>query len=304
MLSRTAALSFALGSFELLACGSKEPLSASASLEQACSAYANIFRTREAACYGVTPEPDEATLISREVKSCLLSSGAPGSMVGASYWNGCASAANDNCGGYKCSTYPAGARQTGEPCLISRQCSSLWCKGTVVTAADGSVLTQALQCGACSPRLTEGSPCTQATDDCEVGMSCFQGACRVQGQAGASCTVWSDCAYPSVCRTSGVCDGVLGVGQACTSSLDCTTDEACDLTSKVCASAQFGQPRAACDGEVHRCESGNCNKATGTCPTVLSDGSPCDPSNPVAACAVYSHCFEGTCQIPDPAECG
>jgi hypothetical protein len=140
----------------------------STSLEQACSAYANIYRTRETTCYGVAPEPDESTLISREVKSCVLASSAPGSNVGADYWSACASAANNNCGGYKCATYPAGDRQTGEPCLASEQCASLWCAGTVVTAADGSVLSQALQCGACSPRLTEGSPCNLATDACEV----------------------------------------------------------------------------------------------------------------------------------------
>jgi hypothetical protein len=302
--SRIATRSFALGLLPLLSCGNKEPLSASTLLEQECSAYANVFRSRETTCYGVSPEPDEATLISREVKSCVLSSGAPGSMVGANYWNSCASAANNNCGAYKCSTYPAGARQTGEACLVSMQCASLWCKGTVVTADGGSVITQALQCGACSPRLTEGSPCNLATDTCEVGMSCFQGACRKQGQAGASCVSWSDCAFPSVCRSNGVCGGVLGRGQACTSSLDCTTNEACDLTSKVCASVQFGQSGATCDGEVHRCESGYCNKVTETCPAVLSDGSPCDPSDPSAVCEVYSLCFGGTCQIPDPADCG
>jgi len=284
------------------ACGGST--ASTSTLPQACKAYADIVSYRETTCYGVTPAPDETDVISRQVETCMLVSSAPGSTVGAEYWNRCAAAANDGCGSYDCGPYPPGALQMGAPCLAWSQCASQWCKGTVVLDADGgSALTLAAQCGTCAPPLTEGEACDPITDTCEIGMSCFQGVCRAQGQQGAACLVWADCAYPWVCRGSGTCDSTLFTGQPCVTDLDCTTDVACDATTKLCAPIQFGQPGSSCDGHVHRCESGRCDTAAGVCPAVLPDGSPCDPTDPSKVCDLYALCFGQRCQIPDPASC-
>jgi hypothetical protein len=273
------------------------------SLQDACANFASITRTRQATCYGVAPVPDQSTLISREIQSCVLNSDAPGSQVDASYWEGCAAAADNGCAAFQCATYPLGTRMAGEPCLVSTQCASLWCKGVGVIGAGGSVLGNAVQCGTCASRLAEGESCDVANDACEVGLSCFGGACRVKGQQGAPCAARSDCALPWVCKSNGICNSITPDGQPCITSSDCTTDTACDVTTKLCTPKQFAQPGAMCDGEVHDCEAGECDKATGACPTILPDGAACDPSDASTVCGDYARCFEGKCQIPDPATC-
>src|SRR5580692_3195475 len=241
------------------------------SLRQACADYTKIFRGREAACYDVAPEPNESVLQSREIESCALSSGALGSQVGESYWETCALAANNDCAGYECAPYPPGTRQTGEPCLVAQQCASLFCRGVGVSGAGGSTLPNAIQCGACSPRLAEGVPCNVVVDACEVGFSCFDGVCRKQGVQGAPCNVWNDCALPTwVCKSSGECDAVTPDGQPCATQSDCTTDTGCDVGTKLCTPVKFGQPGTPCDGNVFRCEAGQCDMASGVCPRVAS----------------------------------
>jgi hypothetical protein len=278
--------------------------SSAPSLKQACSDFVTIVRHRETSCYGVAAEPNESTLISRQVESCVLASSAPGSQVGGSYWESCGSAANNGCAGYKCATYPAGTRNDGEPCLTSTQCASLWCRATSVVDGNGSVLRGAVQCGACASRLPEGASCDVATDACDVGLSCFGGACRTLGSQGAACATWSDCAAPAfVCKSSGTCGTITPTGAPCVTSSDCTTDTGCDLVTKVCTAAHFAQPGESCDGEVHRCKAGRCNTVAGVCPTILTDGTACDATDPSKVCDDYASCFQGICQIPDPATC-
>jgi hypothetical protein len=151
--------------------------------------------------------------------------------------------------------------------------------------------------------LAENASCDPATDACAPGLSCYVNRCRAQGAEGASCGVWNDCAFPWVCKSTGVCDTVNADGDACSSSLDCGTDTGCDIPTKVCSPAQYAQPGEACDGAVQRCETGPCDIASNTCPSVLTDGSPCDPTDPTKVCSSYALCFGGTCRIPDPATC-
>jgi hypothetical protein len=148
-----------------------------------------------------------------------------------------------------------------------------------------------------------GLSCDVTVDACDIGLSCFKGTCRAQAQRGAECAHWPDCAFPNVCLGDGICGSPLQAGERCTSSLDCTTLEGCDVGTKLCAPVRFGQPGAACDGEVTLCESGDCDRALGTCPAVLADGAACDPTDPASVCRVYSYCFQGTCQIVDGASC-
>jgi hypothetical protein len=274
------------------------------SLEQACNDHAKVHRARQIQCYGVAPAADESELISREAEACVLSSGAAGSQVGASYWEDCARAANNDCGGYKCAAYPPGTRQAGEPCLASVQCASLFCKGTTVQGPSGSPLPDAIQCGTCAARLPEAAACDAATDACEVGLSCFEGVCRKQGGKGAACHVWNDCALPTwICKSDGTCGSVTPDGQPCATGSDCTTDTGCDVVTKRCTPAKYHRPGEHCDGEVNRCEAGPCDKTSGVCPKIAADGAACDPKDPSIVCAVYARCFDGTCQIPDPDTC-
>jgi hypothetical protein len=305
VLSTAGRIAVVLACWSLAGCGRSGGLrSGGSALEQGCAAYASIYRARETRCYGVAAEPDEPDLIARQTESCVLNSSAPGSATDAAYWSTCAAAADNNCGGYRCATYPLGARQAGEPCLVSLQCASLWCRGTQVMGADGVALSNALQCGTCATRLPAGSFCDSTADVCEVGLSCFQGTCRAQGQAGALCAVSNDCVAPNLaCRSSGICGSVVGKGQACSANRDCTTLEGCDPVQKVCVPFKFGQPGASCDDVVSHCEAGTCSQETGTCPAVLSDGALCDPNSGAAVCQVYARCFFGVCQIPNPAAC-
>jgi hypothetical protein len=273
-------------------------------MQKACSAYTDIYHLRQANCYGVTSPPDLATVKSRQSEACVLNSSAPGSATDASYWSRCAAAANNNCRGYSC-TYPPGMRQAGQPCLASVQCASLYCQGVSVLDPGGAVLPNAIQCGNCVDRLPDGSPCDLATDTCAVESSCFQGVCRKQGQEGASCKFWRDCARPYLtCRGSGTCGQFVGQGQTCIVHSDCLDSQACDPGAKVCVPVKLGQPGAACNGIVNQCETGLCNKVTGTCPTILPDGAACDPNSAAEVCALYARCFQGICQIPNPADCG
>jgi hypothetical protein len=278
--------------------GSRAP-----TLQEGCSAYENIWFERQAACLGVTPVSDQATLTARATKSCVLFSGGAGSRVNGQFWKDCADQMNNDCGGYNCGYYPPGARQSGEPCLDSTQCASLFCKGTVVTDASGNAISKAVQCGVCADRLPAAAVCNVATDACDIGMSCFDGTCRAQGRQGAPCAHWSDCAFPWICNGTGSCTYALSQGSPCISSLDCTTDQACDVTTRVCAPVRFAPPGAFCDGEVNDCESGSCNRGLGVCPAVLADGAPCDPNDFSKVCDVVASCFDGTCSIPDPAAC-
>ncbi len=272
-------------------------------LEEACMTYAEVFRADEQTCGHVAPEPDETALIARQAQLCVATYGAPGSRVGANYWEDCANVA-DTCQGYKCPTFAPGTRTAGAPCLASVQCASLDCVGIGVVGADGQALAGAVQCGTCQTRLSAGAACSAATPACAIGLSCFEGACRETGLQGSPCVVGADCTYPFVCRSGGVCGAVSANGQTCMSSAECASFSGCDPSTKVCVPRRFGQAGATCDDVVTACESGPCDKTTGTCPTVLATGAACDPTNPSQTCAAEERCFQGTCRIPDANACG
>jgi hypothetical protein len=298
MTARLTLTAFALGVLVISGCGS------GASLEQGCADWANADRTREYTCYGVTAPANEAQLIVRETQACVLNSGATGSHASGDYWAACGAEANNHCAAFQCPNYPPGDLPVGAPCLVGIQCASLWCSGTAVTAASGATAGDAIQCGTCADRLAEGAACVVGTDLCDVGLSCFQGTCRPRASAGGACTSWSDCASPNACKSTGVCGPVAVQGQPCSASTDCTTDVGCDAITKVCVPLVFAQPGGACDGDVYRCEAGSCDLTTNLCPTIIPDGTPCDPSDPSVVCDDYARCFEGVCQIPPPDTCG
>lgn len=234
----------------------------------------------------------------------MLVSGAPGSTVDGSFWADCAATASNECQGYDCQE-PAGTRGAGEPCLVSNQCASLACVGTPILGADGAPLPKGLQCGTCAAIVADGAACDPTKDACATTSSCFGGVCRPRGLQGAPCAAWSDCDEPDfVCKSSGVCDVVTADGAPCGGSSDCASDTGCDASTHVCEPLVYEQPGMPCDDAVVLCESGACDAATRQCPLVLTDGSPCDPTDLTHTCDVYAYCFGGRCVLPDPSTCG
>jgi hypothetical protein len=65
--------SLVLGCLFLWSCGRSDGSNVSSSaLQQACSSYADIYRQREANCYGVAAEPNISTLKARQTEACVL----------------------------------------------------------------------------------------------------------------------------------------------------------------------------------------------------------------------------------------
>src|SRR5262245_191567 len=280
------------------------------SLEDACAHAARVQRARRATCFGFTPMADEPTQLEREARACTLTSGASGSKFGAPYVEVCAARQELMCE-TACTTFPAGRRAPGAPCLSSLQCSTLGCAGTFVVGADGKRNPRTRSCGTCAAPLELGQTCNVETDVCqpgEPGLSCFQGSCRTRGGTGSACDRSDDCAEPLVCTSAGACGAAIGAGEACVTSRECFGEYVCDPTTRVCVNAAYSLPGEACDDDAQRCWIGACDipdgATTGVCPIVLPDGSACDPDDAAHTCDSFATCFQGTCQIPDPNSCG
>ena len=275
------------------------------SLQQACANYVSAVRSAEYQCYGVAPESNKAVLWQRQAAACVLDGRAPGSTLGADFWQGVATiigAATPQCSYYEYSDSP-GTLGVGDPCFLGVQCSTLWCQGTTVSTSTGAVANDAAVCGTCAARLDFGASCDAATDVCVRGASCFGSHCRTLGQNGDPCTRTSDCSFPTVCTSQGTCGAAAWQGAPCTTAADCGTDQACDHGTSTCVPDTFNLPGQTCDGVVVYCERGACDTSTGLCPAVLPDGAACDPTDPSTQCDTYATCFEGTCQIVDPTLC-
>jgi hypothetical protein len=284
------------------ACSSSAPADA---LQQACASYVAAVRTAEYQCYGVPPEGNETVLWQRQTEACVLNAQAPGSTLGAAFWQSVATvidASLPQCAGYEYSDTP-GTLAVGEPCLLGTQCSTLWCSGTGVVTSAGTIANDAAACGTCAERITVGATCNVATDACVHGASCFDGACRALGQQGVACAQRSDCSFPLVCTSQGTCGPVEWLGDPCETAADCANDMACDPSTSLCVADTFNLPGQACDGVAERCELGLCDTSTGLCPPVVQDGAACDPTDPTTLCNPYATCFRNTCQIINPKSC-
>jgi hypothetical protein len=218
-------------------------------------------------------------------------------------------------------------------CITDDQCASGDCSagaeapdgGTVVCGTCAATVGLGQACGtgqSCGPDATctssNGGPSTCVavtsvgagatcgpTTLCEAaGLYCnASGQCTAQGAAGAPCDEENACTPPLVCPLTGTtatCVSPGGVGASCSDDTDCTAGLACNDTTHQCASATWvaaGQP---CGGTA-LCLVGECtttgNTDSGTCPTVIPDGQPCNPEDSTTTCDTFAQCTQGKCVL-------
>jgi hypothetical protein len=67
-----------------------------------------------------------------------------------------------------------------------------------------------------------------------------------------------------------------------------------------CVQTKWAAAGRACDGTT-RCLVGSCppnnNGVGGTCPKVIADGKPCNPTDASATCDTFSQCLGGKCHL-------
>jgi hypothetical protein len=151
--------------------------------------------------------------------------------------------------------------------------------------------------------------------------------CAPRGASGAQCSYSGDCQAPLVClgadfstNTMGTCGNGADAGGACRAGgaveSGCKTTLTCDPATNTCVAIKFVGGGQACDERITYCARGQCSVAfdsgnggdggestQGTCPAVLADGAPCDPTSKTQTCDAEAYCVNGTCQVFDPASC-
>jgi len=172
---------------------------------------------------------------------------------------------------------PGGARKLGQVCYGGSQCSSNFCKYTVVDPTTGATS----ECGVCAAPPGVGESCDY-TNYCDVGLRCAQTdpqnssamSCIRPVAEGAACSEQSDspCQGRLVCL-DGRCARPLKAGTACTSSIQCDGE-------LICVNGSCGPPLtedAACTPDDDNCGPGLGCRA-GVCTKLLPDGADCNSS--------------------------
>jgi hypothetical protein len=220
---------------------------------------------------------------------------------------------------FKCGTCGAKAA-IGQPCggTANTTCVD---GATCVETGSGSGTCQATP----APGKA-GDPCGMSNQTCDTGLKCdyTMMKCVALGAAGAACQYSTDCTTPLACNgadatkgTKGTCGNGGDVGAACNPDSfesGCQSSLICDPTTKTCAQTKYADPGQTCDDKTTFCNKGACSIAfqtsggdggatTGTCPTVIADGAPCDATKNDQTCDSYAYCIMGTCQMFDPASC-
>ncbi|MEO6418094.1 MAG: hypothetical protein ABIP39_01705 [Polyangiaceae bacterium] len=292
----------------------------------ACGAYFDAQVQVQARC-GQTAAlaPDEnARERTRFLAACKLTLDEPGTGMTADWLNACAnSIKTDLCSNVQfdpaCTT-PTGGVETGQPCSSHAQCQTGICGGPGTGGA----------CGTCSPVLRTGDACVPGGPPCNKSAQCDQGTCVavVRGELGASCDrgkpdcktgicdirthacalpllAGSPCSSDWECADNLTCSGfactpVVAEGAACAvavgstpSSAPCPVTLVCSQSTKTCVGVHVAKGGEACDVDVTRCELGSCSG--GTCPKVLADGDPCEPSSGTTTCDFFAECKDGKC---------
>jgi hypothetical protein len=193
-------------------------------------------------------------------------------------------------------------------------------------AAGCSVCTDKVPIGQSCCAAGAGPPCVAGAicskDACQGPCSCFgAGACV----AAPAADVGGSCATV-LCKSGLHCDrsGLTCVnngrmlakqaGEPCSIGMDgtsaCAAATTCDSATMTCK--PLGAPGAPCDfGGLGPCRIGYCDvrtssnggqaTASGTCPLVIPDGQPCDPSMSNATCDDYASCVAGASGVPEAA---
>ena len=277
------------------------------------------------------PPDDDARQRTRFLAACKVTTDEPGTGLGADWLHACAeSVTRDLCSNFQFDPHcnlPNGTIESGKPCESHAQCQTGICSGPGTAGS----------CGTCSPVLTTGDACIPGGPPCNKSAVCLQGTCvaAVRHDNGASCSVGrSDC-------KSGICDGkthtcvdpmpagascvsewdcadglacsgfvctpTVGMGAACApeigptpSPAPCSRSLVCARATKTCVAVHLAKAGEPCDVDATRCEIGTCS---GTCPTVLADGAPCDPLRAHTTCDFFAECKDGTCVTGNAMPC-
>jgi hypothetical protein len=167
-----------------------------------------------------------------------------------------------------------------------------------------------LECVAGQCALVErkdlGAPCADPFHPCKPGGVCRDFVCAKAAGAGEPCSVDSDC-DPALSCLQGKCATRPGEGAACDAIGQCARGLGCDLETKKCVKPVRVRFPDACTAETRLCEIGACaidpGSTKGRCPSILPDGSQCDPANKGAQCDDFAACIDGECQIFQPQLC-
>ncbi len=238
---------------------------------------------------------------------------------------------------YGACSFTSGSLAAGASCLTDAQCGTGDCSAGVQAPDGGitvcGVCSAAVPLGgscangqSCGPNamcnfgamadetcvavvsVGEGGACNSAFDRCNSGLQCnSSGVCAVPEGPGAACRSDWDCAPPLACPAPAAgpstCQPEGAVGAPCYDAAECTSGLHCDLTSYQCTSVTWvaaGQP---CNGGSLSCLVGGCSMAspegteTGTCPTVIPDGQPCNPTDGTTTCDTFAQCTQGVCVL-------
>jgi hypothetical protein len=249
---------------------------------------------------------------------------------------GCA-VLNDDQGG-PCN-FATGSLNAGASCSTDAQCASASCSAENILP-DGGVMTcgtcaplipiggactdvnQACGPGAtCAPSATgaetcaaitsggAGASCAIETVQCAEGLVCNpSGVCAAPGAAGTACQEDQQCASPLVCPAitgTGTCQPPSAVGGPCSGGSGCQSGLACNFSTHQCVAVTWVQPGQPCNGGNLVCLSGSCpisgSSDTGTCPTIIPDGQPCDSTSIASICDTFANCTGGVCVLGTPS---
>lgn len=232
-----------------------------------------------------------------------------------------------------CASTNGGTLADGAACASGLECKSGACTGEAATGcgtcqaavADGAACDGSAPCVAgdtCSfsasgavckklgPPGDVGATCStnaecKAPNHCALG-SGSTGTCAAPVGSGGSCVETTDCDSGLICMggSTRTCSAPLGAGAACTGG-DCGVGYACDA-DLTCHAVEFVAPGGTCDGDERFCSKGSCPlpqdgsggaDPTGTCPTIIADGQPCDPASTTAQCDAFASCIGGKCTL-------
>lgn len=292
---------------------------------EACGAYFDAEAQVLTRCGLTLPLPPDETARQRArfLAACKVTMDEPGTGTTAEWLSACAaSLVGDLCTNFQfdpdCAV-PTGTIESGKACESHAQCQTGVCSGP---GANGA-------CGTCSPVLQTGAQCTPGGPPCNKSAVCQQGTCIkvVRGDVGASCEPGRpDCAS-GICDSKAhtcalpfpaggscisdwecadglacsgfVCTPTVAEGAACAPEIGpmpspspCPRTLVCARATKTCVAVHLAKGGEPCDVDATRCEIGTCN---GTCPKVLADGAPCDPSSATTTCDFFAECKDGKC---------
>lgn len=292
-------------------------------------------------CAGLLFQPSDVSRAqSRWDTLCQAALSAPGESVTASMLESCAAAIQSGgcaANAEKACAFPlAGTLAAGSPCVADSQCASGSCSASAPqgpacgrcnpTAPQGQACSGNTGCGAGAACGTNGcqtitygasgAACQPPVSLCGDGLVCdsVTQTCTQPVAAGGACMMPTDCASTLTCVPSAdpgvgkdTCQAPGPAGAPCFSSLDCASGLTCDTTKQQCAQVTWAAAGESCGGAV-QCAIGNCSIAfgttgTGTCPTVIADGQPCDPASASTTCDLLASCVGGKCTLDTTTAC-